>query len=192
MKKAWLPLAVALALNLNPAVAADEDLAKFQEDSRKTIKEIATKLGDKVQSELKANGPVATIKVCKDIAPAAASEMSRKTGQRIVRVSQKVRNPLLGTPDAWEQKVLADFEKRLEKEKPGALEFAEVVTEPQGKFMRFMKAIPVQGACLDCHGPAEAIDPAIKEMLKTEYPHDKATGYTLDQIRGAFSIKKAM
>ncbi|MBS4096096.1 MAG: DUF3365 domain-containing protein [Sulfuricella sp.] len=192
MKKAWLPLALTLAFNLNPAAAADDDLAKFQDDSRKIVKELATQLGGKLQSELKANGPASTIKVCKDIAPAMLSEMSRKTGQRITRVSQKVRNPLLGTPDAWEQKVLADFEKRLEKEKPGMLEFAEVVSEPQGKYLRFMKAIPVQGACLDCHGGSDALDPSVKETLKAEYPHDKATGYTLDQIRGAFSFKKAL
>lgn len=192
MKKAWLPLALALAFNINPATAGDDDLAKFQEDSRKIVKELMTQLGGKMQSELKANGPAATIKVCKDLAPAVASEMSRKTGQRIVRVSQKVRNPLLGTPDAWEQKVLADFEKRLEKEKPGMLEYTEVVSEPQGKTLRFMKAIPVQGVCLDCHGGADAIDATVKEMLKTEYPHDKATGYSLDQIRGAVSIKKAL
>ncbi len=65
---------------------------------------------------MEANGPGSAIKVCRDIAPAIASEASRKNGWHVSRVSLKVRNPLLGTPDAWEQKVLADFDRRLEKE----------------------------------------------------------------------------
>ena len=32
----------------------------------------------------------------------------------------------------------------------------------------------------------------VKDALKTDYPHDKATGYTLDQIRGGFSIKRPL
>jgi hypothetical protein len=38
----------------------------------------------------------------------------------------------------------------------------------------------------------ETILPQVKEQLNAEYPHDKATGYTLNQIRGAFSVKKAL
>jgi len=190
MKKAWLPLTLTLALSANLAIA--DDLAKFQEDSRKVVKELMTQLGGKVQSEMQANGPVATIKVCKDIAPAIASDMSRKNGQRVSRVSLKTRNPLLGSPDAWEQNVLMDFEKRMEKENPANMEFAEVVTEPQGKYLRYMKAIPTQDVCLKCHGAPDTIAQPVKDVLSAEYPHDKATGYTLGQIRGAISIKKPM
>ncbi len=191
MKKAWLPLSFALLLSAS-SVMADDDVAKFQEDSRKIVKEMMGQLGSKVQSEMKANGPVATIKVCKDIAPATASDFSRKTGQRVTRVSLKVRNPLLGSPDAWEQKVLMDFDKRLENENPANMEFAEVVTEPQGKYLRYMKAIPTQDVCLKCHGTPDTIAQPIKDLLNAEYPHDKATGYTLGQIRGAISIKKPL
>ena len=190
MKKFLLPLAFTLALNANPASA--DDLAKFQDDSRTVTKELMGQLGGKVQSEMMAGGPVPTINVCKIIAPAITSDISRKTGQRITRVSLKVRNPLLGSPDAWEQNVLMNFEKRLEKESPANMEFAEVVTEPQGKYLRYMKAIPTQEVCLKCHGAPDTIAPPVKELLNAEYPHDKATGYTLGQIRGAISIKKPL
>lgn len=191
MKKAWLPLSLTLALSANLA-SADDHLTKFQEDSRKVVKELMGQLGSKVQSEMQAGGPVATIKVCKDLAPATASDISRKTGQRVSRVSLKVRNPLLGAPDAWEQNVLMDFEKRMEKENPVNMEFAEIVTEPQGKSLRYMKAIPLQEVCLKCHGAPDTIAQPVKDILSAEYPHDKATGYTLGQIRGAISIKKPM
>jgi len=190
MRNTWITLTLAFVLSANPAMA--DDLAKFQEDSRKVVKEMMSQLGSALQKEMAANGPAAAIKVCKDLAPAITSDLSRKTGQRVTRVSLKTRNPLLGSPDAWEQKVLADFAGRLEKEDPANIEFAEIVTEPQGKFMRYMKAIPTQDVCLKCHGSLETIVPQVKEQLKAEYPHDKATGYTINQIRGAFSIKKAL
>jgi len=191
MKKACLSLSIALAFGASTAFA-DDDLAKFQEDSRKIVKELASQLGGAMQKEMQANGPVAAIKVCKDVAPAAASEASRKNGQHVARVSLRVRNPALGTPDAWEQKVLLDFDKRLEKENPANIEFAEVVSEPQGKYLRYMKAIPVQDVCVKCHGPADGIAQPVKDALKAEYPHDKATGYAPSEIRGAFSIKKPL
>lgn len=191
MNKALLPLSLALALSANAALA-DEDLAKFQEENRKIVKELATQLGGAMQKEMQAGGPVAAIKVCKEIGPAAASEMSRKTGQRVARVSLKVRNPVIGSPDAWEQKVLLDFDKRLEKENPANIEFAEVVSEPQGKYLRYMKAIPVQDVCVKCHGMGDNIAQPVKDALKAEYPHDKATGYAPSEIRGAFSIKKPL
>jgi hypothetical protein len=190
MRNIWLTLSLALVLSASPALA--DDLAKFQEDSRTVVKEMASQLGSALQKEMAANGPAAAIKICKDLAPAITSELSRKTGQRITRVTLKARNPLLGSPDAWEQKVLADFAVRAQKENPATIEFAEIVNEPQGKFMRYMKAIPTQDVCLKCHGPLETIVPQVKEQLNAEYPHDKATGYSINQLRGAFSIKKAL
>ena len=179
-----------LAMSALPAFA--NDMAQYQEESRKIIKEFASQLGGELQKEMKENGPVAAIKVCRNVAPAIASEASRKNGWNVGRKSLKTRNAALGMPDAWEQKVLADFEKRMEKENPANMEFAEVVTEPQGKFFRYMKAIPVQDVCLKCHGADDTIAPNVKDALKAEYPHDKATGYTLGQIRGGFSIKRPL
>lgn len=191
MKKQLLISAtLLLATSALPAIA--DDMAQYQEESRKIVKEFASQLGGELQKEMKENGPVAAIKECRNVAPAIASEVSRKNGWNIGRKSLKTRNAALGMPDAWEQKVLADFEKRMEKENPANMEFAEVVTEPQGKFFRYMKAIPVQDVCLKCHGTDDTMAPNVKDALKAEYPHDKATGYTLGQIRGGFSIKRPL
>lgn len=190
MRRTWLVASLVIVLGASSALA--DDLAKFQEDSRIVVKEMMSQLGSALQKEMAAHGPAAAITVCKDLAPAITAELSRKTGQRITRVSLKTRDPLLGSPDAWEQKVLADFAVRLEKENPVNMEFAEIVTEPQGRFMRYMKAIPMQEICLKCHGSPETIAPQVREQLNAEYPHDQATGYAIGQLRGAFSIKKAL
>ena len=189
-KQLLISTSLLLAVSALPALA--DDMAQYQEESRKIVKEFASQLGGELQKEMKENGPVAAIKVCRNVAPAIASEVSRKNGWNVGRKSLKTRNAALGMPDAWEQKVLADFEKRMEKENPASMEFAEVVTEPQGKFYRYMKAIPVQDICLKCHGGDDTIAPNVKDALKADYPHDKATGYTLGQIRGGFSIKRPL
>ena len=191
MKKQLL-ISTTLLLTASTLPAFADDMAQYQEESRKIVKEFASQLGGELQKEMKENGPVAAIKVCRNVAPAIASEVSRKNGWNVGRKSLKTRNAALGMPDAWEQKVLADFEKRMEKENPANMEFAEVVTEPQGKFFRYMKAIPVQDVCLKCHGTDDTMAPNVKDALKAEYPHDKATGYTLGQIRGGFSIKRPL
>ncbi|MCM2303343.1 MAG: DUF3365 domain-containing protein [Elusimicrobia bacterium] len=185
-------LLASLLLAAGAVAAAAEDLDRFQEESRKVVTELAARLGGELQKEMKAGGPASAIGVCRDAAPAIAAELSRKTGWKVSRVSLKTRNPALGLPDAWEQKVLADFAKRMEKGKSADLEHAEVVEEPQGRFYRYMKAIPTQGACLRCHGTDADVPRDVRDALKSSYPHDRAAGYTLGQIRGGFSIKRPL
>lgn len=191
MKLQLCATASLLALSALPAAA--DDLAKYQEESRKAAQGFMQQLGGELKKEMSANGPESAIKVCKTLAPTIANELSNRNGWKVARVSLKPRNPLLGTPDAWEQKVLADFDQRAAKgEKPEAMEFSEVVAEPQGKYFRYMKALPVQPVCLTCHGAPGDIPEGVKARLAAEYPHDKATGYGAGQIRGAITIKRAM
>lgn len=185
-----LVAALVAVLATSPALA--DDLAQYQEQARATAQTLLKQLGGELQKEMKASGPAA-IKVCKDRAPAIASELSRKNGEKVARVSLKVRNPLIGTPDAWEQKVLADFDRKAAAGvKPETLEAAEIVSEPQGKYFRYMKAVPTGAVCLACHGPADKIGQEVKELLSAEYPHDKATGYSEGQVRGAITIKRPL
>jgi len=184
-------LPIMLALSAVPALA--DDTSKYQEESRAVAMPFMKQLAAENQKAIAEGGPESAIRVCKDIAPKMSGDISRKQGWKMTRVSLKVRNPLLGTPDAWEQKILQDFEARAAKgEKPDTMEFAEVVNEPAGASFRYMKAIALQPGCVSCHGSAEQIPANVKARLAEDYPHDKATGYAPGQIRGAVSIKRAM
>jgi hypothetical protein len=185
------PIAAALAFAWVAPIFAADDLAKYQEESRQVAKTFVQQLGGELKKEMQAGGPASAIKVCKNVAPAIASDLSRKNGWHVSRVSLKPRNPLLGFADAWEQKVLTDFDARkAHGESPDSMEYAEIVTEPQGKYFRYMKAIPVQEVCLACHGAN--ISDNVKGALASDYPHDKATGYSVGQIRGAITIKRPL
>lgn len=70
------------------------------------------------------------------------------------------------------------------------LEHAEIVSEPAGRFYRFMKANPLGPQCLTCHGPSEKMSAAQRAQLANEYPFDRATGFVSGQVRGATSVKR--
>lgn len=184
---------IGIALAAVSAAAAADDREGLLAASRDTAGQLTQQLGAELRKELATGGPESAIKVCKVSAPEIAGRLSRNQGARVARVSLRVRNPLLGTPDAWEQSVLADFDRRAAAgEKPEALEFGEIATEPDGRYWRYLKAIPVQPLCMTCHGSDQSIPPAVKAQLKLEYPHDQAVGYSPGQIRGAVTIKQRL
>ena len=159
-------------------------------EARSLATQMIQQLGAALKKELAANGPEGAVSVCRDLAPTIAGELSRKSGGRVARVSLNTRNPLLGDPDVWEQQVLAEFDRKAAAgEKIESMEYSETTDEPRGRYFRYMKALPVQPLCLTCHGTADDIPEQVKAKLAIEYPHDRATGYGLGQVRGAVTIK---
>ncbi len=149
------------------------------------VKKFGGSLKPKLKGAMKKGGPIEAIKVCSVEAPSIAEKLSEESGWNVKRVSLKARHKELSTPDAWEEQVLKEFDKRQTAgESAEKMAFAEIV---DGKF-RFMKAQGVAPLCLACHG--ESIDKAVQDELKLHYPHDMAKGYKLGQIRGAFSLSK--
>ncbi|HLP99102.1 MAG TPA: DUF3365 domain-containing protein [Sideroxyarcus sp.] len=180
-----------LVLLAQPALA--DDLSKYQEESRAIVGPFMQQLMAENKKAVTEGGPASAIKVCKEIAPKMAGDLSKQHGIKLARVSLKVRNKQLGTADAWEQKTLKQFEERLAKgEKPETLEAAEIVGEPNGKYFRYMKGIVLQPGCVTCHGPTDQLASDVKATLATEYPHDQATGYAPGQVRGGVSIKRSL
>ena len=98
-KQLFISTSLLLAMSAMPVFA--DDMANYQEESRKVAKEFVAQLGGELQKEMKENGPVAAIKVCRNLAPSIGSEISRKNGWKVGRASLKVRNPALG----WRKKI---------------------------------------------------------------------------------------
>lgn len=184
----WL---AAMALFSKPASAGTEDTARYVDESRKASIQVLSQIRGELIKEMENSGPLRAIIVCKYTAPEITSGVSRKTGWRVSRISLRPRNPALGTPDAWEQKVLLDFDRRLGRgEKAESLEHHEYVSEPTGRFFRYMRAIPTQPECLGCHG--SSLTEAVKSQLAAEYPNDRAIGYGQGQVRGAVTVKRPL
>lgn len=183
--------ALSLSLSIvwmNSSLAED---SPQHQATAKISKEFIQKLGSTMKTEMKSNGPVAAIKVCSEMSPTIAGDISREKGWKVTRVGTRVRNPMLATPDVWEQKVLAEFQERADRgESFENMAYSEWVAEPNGNYFRFMKAIGVKPVCLTCHGSQSDIPEPVKAILQERYPHDKATGYKPGDLRGAVSIKQ--
>ena len=183
-----LLIAAALATPFVTTLAHAGDDAMLSE-ARNVAMSLPPKLLASLQEEIKKSGPEGAIPVCKDMAPKMAGKLFQETGWKVKRVSLKPRNEARAIPDDWEKAALADFDKRAAAgEPPAQLEKGETV----GSEYRYVKALPVQPLCLNCHGPVDQLSPAVKSVLGEHYPNDRATGYSVGQIRGAISVRKPL
>ena len=179
-------MAVAMLAGMHSVSAIAADQKQLKEEAVSIVKKFGGSLKPELKKALKGGGPAHAISVCSEKAPAIAQQLRDDTGWYIRRVSLKNRNPD-GVPDAWERKVLEEFDRRQAAgESAEKMAHAEMV---DGKF-RFMKAQGVEPVCLNCH--AEEVSAEVEEALKEKYPGDKARGYSLGQIRGAFSLAKQL
>ena len=167
--------------------------SNYEQTAAKVTGVFLQELGMAMKREMSAGGPMEAIKVCGELAPKIANRLSRENGWRITRVGTRIRNPLLGMPDAWEQKILEGFASRAARGQTlTEIFYSEIVSEPNGQYFRFMKPIVIQPKCLLCHGPQETIPKSIQNVLTKHYPFDAATGYKAGDLRGAVSIKQPL
>ena len=170
------------------------DIDQYKAEAKQITATFFEELKGELGKGLKAGGPVAAIGICNTRAPALAMEHSQSSGWNVARTSLKLRNPN-NAPDAWETRVLQQFEEqRARGEGPDALVYTEIVEEGDGQYFRFMKGIvmpPLEKMpCLMCHG--EDLDPSTAAAIDQLYPEDKARGYKAGQVRGAFTLKKKL
>ncbi|MDH4133216.1 MAG: DUF3365 domain-containing protein [Gammaproteobacteria bacterium] len=188
--KSRLLTAVALFSIIAPAMAGDTE--DRMSASRMAANDLGGALKTALGAAIKEGGAVNAIQVCNTKAPSIAADLSSKKGWKVARTSLKLRNAR-NAPDAWETKVLKEFDARRAKgEDPATLEHGEMVMAGGKHEFRYMKAIaiPADAPCLQCHG--SNIDPAVSAKLKALYPQDNATGYKTGELRGAFTITQPM
>ena len=159
-------------------------------ESRTYVKEFAGQLKAELVKAMQASGPVNAIDVCHIQAPSIATRLSEQYQIDISRTSLKIRNPD-NKADVWEREVLLQFEQRKQAgEQIDELEYSEIQQAKGETVLRYMKAIPTQSICLVCHGAN--INDAVQNQINKLYPDDQATGFNEGDIRGAFTIIKAM
>jgi len=182
-------LAATLAMT---ALSTWADDAALIAETKMTSLGIPPKLLQMVQDEIDKGSYHGAIAACSEKAPKMAAAASQTTGWAIRRVSLKNRNPK-ATPDAWERAVLEDFDRRRAAgENAAMIEKAEIVSEGDKRMLRYMKALPTQAVCLNCHGGPDKIATEAKAKLAELYPADKAVGYSEGQIRGALTVKRPL
>lgn len=165
------------------------DLEKMLEVARQTVQRFKDRLKGELAAAIKSEGAANAISLCQTIAPDISTELSDNSGFEVLRTALKLRNPE-NAASPWELEVLKTFqEKAAAGADPDKLEhFAEVVTAEGDRLWRYMRGIQTGEVCLSCHGTD--IKPDVKAELVRYYPDDKATGFKLGELRGAFSLVK--
>lgn len=165
------------------------DLEKTLEAARQTVQRFKDRLKGELAAAIRSEGAANAISLCQTIAPDISTELSDNSGFEVLRTALKLRNPE-NAASPWELEVLKTFqEKAAAGADPDKLEhFAEVVTPEGDRLWRYMRGIQTGEVCLSCHGTD--IKPDVKAELVRYYPDDKATGFKLGELRGAFSLVK--
>lgn len=189
MKQIILILSLGI-LTLNGYAGQQKDSNTEAEIARAkgTIKQFAGALQTELKTAMQAGGPVAAIGVCHTQAMPITAQVAAEHGMQLSRVSLKNRNPA-NVPNEWQAAVLKDFDRQQTAGKDiTKLAWSETVTVDNGQEFRFMKAIPTGEVCLKCHGSQLA--PEVVQVLADIYPEDRATGYSVGDIRGAFVVTR--
>ena len=185
-------ISILLTVTLSGVVVACElDVqAQLDAQARDLAKQFGSTLKGQLVGAMQEGGPIHALEFCNLSAPGIAVDIATASDWQVGRTSLKTRSEA-NAPDAWELKVLQEFEaKKSAGVATAMLEYSEVVEVNGAKSFRYMKAIPTEAACLVCHG--SAIAPGLEAKLHELYPTDSATGYSEGDIRGAFTLEKSL
>ena len=159
--------------------------ARLAADAQIIVKRFGSMLKPRLLEAMASGGPGHAVDVCAIEAPKIAADLGQETGWIVKRVSLKPRNLANASADAFEARILRKFDQRQQAgESPATISHAEMIN---GQF-RFMKAQGTEALGLSCHG--ESVTPSVLKVIAEHYPEDVATGYSLGQVRGAFSLTK--
>jgi hypothetical protein len=142
-------------------------------------------LGGKLNGELATNGPAGAIRFCSGEALTLTDSVSRTLGPgwELKRTTRRTRNPR-NAPDSLEAAALEYFHQA---DEAGEEPESHVQRTPAGDY-RYYMPLRVGSMCLECHGPRDRIDPAVRQVLDTRYPADQATGYGAGDLRGVVRV----
>lgn len=190
MKSSITNLLLLSGLLIQPLIVYAEEQVPNEDlqEARLLIKSFGTDLKHALKTSMQSDGPIKAIEVCNLEAGPIANRNSLSSSWDIARTSLKPRNES-NSPDTWESKVLELFAKRKAAgEELKNMEYSESFKEDGQLVYRYMKPIPTSGLCLTCHGVT--VSDEITKKVNSLYPNDKATGFNVGDIRGAFTLEK--
>ena len=173
------------ALLLSATLIAQDVPKDVLDTGDKVSKELLKKLGSNLKHELKTNGLMAAVNFCTDKAYTLTQDVNlhQVKGVTVKRVSLKERNPL-NTPSADEIKVLEEMQKLLDDKK-----LPPYLVEKQNNGYKYYKPLVIKKeVCLKCHGDVSKNE-QLSVYLNETYPKDKATGYKMNDLRGAIVVE---
>lgn len=169
-------------------VPAANDVQKDTTDYQAKGLEFATQakntLGKNLVNAINTQGTENALSFCSTRAIALTDSVAASLDVKLKRVSDKNRNPQ-NAANSDELNFIESLKKALvkgEKLKPLVNENGTTVTA--------YYPILTDQLCMQCHGETTTdISPATMTKLKTIYPTDLATGYSINEVRGIWVVE---
>ena len=180
-----------LAIGTSPLILS---ACASQEPTEANIKRSAAAADlfqSRLQTALKAGlqngGPTAAVRVCAEVAPAIAADVSAETGVELRRISLRPRNPGAETQGDLRQRLTQLGDAPIDATgNPSILSWVE--GKGADTAHNSMRAIIMKDEpCAMCHGTALAKE--VRTAIAERYPDDAATGYRAGEMRGAILAK---
>ena len=136
---------------------------------------------DELSRALAQGGPALAINACHLDAYALTRRIARQEGVAAGRTSDRLRSPT-NAPRPWAAPIVAAHAGRRARDVEGFV-------VDLGDKIGVLRPIAERPVCASCHGPADRLSPAVRDVLSDRYPADKALGFAEGEIRGWFWIE---
>lgn len=169
-----------------PVQNTDPKIEQVKAIGQKASAELLKTLGGNLQKHLKAEGPMGALTFCSDQAYALTEKVDTSLGANtsIKRISLKYRNPA-NAPEKDEKAVLQALQTL--KDNGVTLPASLVQNVGNGTYKYYKPLLINKAACLKCHGDLGK-SPELQKAIHARYPNDLATGYKMNDLRGAVVV----
>lgn len=181
-------IAAAAVLFANPYESKQDAIDQVTSIGQKASADLLKTLGGNLKKHLKAGGPMAALDFCSNNAYMLAQKVDSAYGKDVTvkRISIRYRNPA-DMPENNEAPILKALHLMNQN---GVVPPREIVQELGNGVYKYYKPLFInKQACLLCHGDVRKNDPELYKAIQETYPDDRATGYTLNDLRGAIVVE---
>lgn len=143
-------------------------------------------LGAVLSKTIESDGNIGALDYCNINAYPLIDSLSKANTATIRRVSLRLRNPA-DSPDSIERELLESYEYSIEQ----GVTVSGNIQDAGEEYLLYTRPILInQEMCLQCHGKiGKELSLDTNEAIKELYPSDRATGHTMNDLRGMWSIR---
>lgn len=169
----------------NAAAIDDAVKSEYLQKGKEIVDLSQAELLKNVAMAMKSGGPGSAIDFCNIHAMGIKDSLSTLNNCEIRRISDKYRNPEDKPRGETEEGQLSLYQQS--HLKGDTLRPAIHLFDDRIEY--YSPILINNGACLLCHGnPGEQIAVETQEMINSHYPNDLATGFAMNDFRGAWKI----
>lgn len=188
MKVLISTIAAAAVLLANPYESKQDEIDQVTSIGQKASADLLKTLGGNLKKHLKSGGPMGALDFCANNAYMLTQKVDSAYGKdvSVKRISIRYRNPA-DMPEKNEEPILRALHLMNQN---GVVPPREIVQDVGNGVYKYYKPLLVnKKACLLCHGDVRKNDPELYKAIKETYPDDRATGFDLNDMRGAIVVE---